>query len=105
MSSNEAAARRGVEVTLPIGYTDQEGSIHRQIVLRKMTGREEAILADRKYARNGGQLVTERLHSCTVRTEGLEATGGGPVAGMFSADRNYLLLRLRSITFGSELEA
>ena len=103
MSSNGTPARREFEVTLPIGYTDEEGSTHRRVVLRKMTGREEAILADRKYARNGGKLVTELLHSCIVRIEGLEPNGRGPVAGMFSADRNYLLLRLRSITFGSEL--
>src|SRR5215467_14589724 len=105
MSSNEAPVRREFEVTLPIGYTDQEGSIHRRVVLRKMTGREEAILADRKYARNGGKLVTELLHSCIVEVEGLEPNGRGPVTGMYSADRNYLLLKLRSITFGSELEA
>src|SRR6476660_2164754 len=105
MSNSEAPTRREFEVTLPIGYTDGEGSTHRRVVLRKMTGREEAILADRKYARNGGKLVTELLHSCVVGIEGLEPNGRGPVAGMFSADRNYLLLRLRSITFGSELDA
>jgi hypothetical protein len=105
MSSNGVAARREVDVTLPIGYTDAEGGVHRRVVLRKMTGREEAILADRKYARNGGKLVTELLHSCIVGIDGLEANGRGVVAGMYSADRNYLLLRLRSITFGPELEA
>ena len=42
-------------------------AIHREVVLRKMTGREEAILADRSYQRNGGKLVTELLHSCIVR--------------------------------------
>ena len=63
MSSNGAVAQREFELTLPIGYTDPEGGTHRRVVLRKMTGREEAILADRKYARNGGKLVTELLHS------------------------------------------
>jgi hypothetical protein len=105
MSSNGTPAQREFEVTLPIGYTDPEGSVHRRVVLRKMTGREEAILADRKYARNGGKLVTELLHSCIVEIDAMEKNGRGPVAGMYSADRNYLLLRLRSITFGSELEA
>jgi hypothetical protein len=105
MSSNGTVAQREFELTLPIGYTDPEGATHRRVVLRKMTGREEAILADRKYARNGGKLVTELLHSCIVEIDGLEKNGRGPVAGMYSADRNYLLLRLRAITFGSELEA
>jgi hypothetical protein len=53
---NATTLAREFEVTLPIGYTDGEGSTHRRVVLRKMTGREEAILADRKYARNGGKL-------------------------------------------------
>jgi hypothetical protein len=105
MSSNGAPARREFEVTLPIGYTDREGSIHRKVVLRKMTGREEAILADRKYQRNGGKLVTELLHSCIVSLDDLESNGRGPVAAMYSADRNYLLLKLRSITFGPELDS
>lgn len=105
MSSNGTVAQREFELTLPIGYTDKEGATHRRVVLRKMTGREEAILADRKFARNGGKLVTELLHSCIVEIDGMEKNGRGPVAGMYSADRNYLLLRLRSITFGSELEA
>jgi len=100
-----AASRRQYEVTLPIGYTDAEGVVHRQAVLRKMTGREEAILADRKYQRNGGKLVTELLHSCVTRLGSLSPNGRGPITAMTSADRNFLLLKLRSITFGSELEA
>ncbi len=105
MSSNGTPAGREFEFTLPIGYVDPEGQIHRQVVLRKMTGREEAILADRKYQRNGGKLVTELLHSCVVKLGGLESNGKGPIASLYSADRNYLLLKLRSITFGPELEA
>jgi len=96
---------REFEFTLPIGVTDEEGHVQRNIVLRKMTGREEAILADRRYQRNGGKLVTELLHSCLVRLGDLEKNGRGVVAGMYSADRNFLLLKLRTITFGSALEA
>jgi len=100
-----APARREFEFTLPVGYTDGEGNVHRQVVLRKMTGREEAILADRRYQRNGGKLVTELLHSCVTRLGSLSPNGRGPITAMTSADRNFLLLKLRSITFGSELEA
>jgi hypothetical protein len=98
------AGRREFEFTLPVGYTDAQGNVHRQVTLRKMTGRE-AILADKKFQRNGGKLVTELLHSCITRLGSLEPNGRGPVTGMTSADRNFLLLKLRSITFGSELPA
>lgn len=108
MSTNTPTAppaRRTFDVTLPVGWTDGTGVTHREVVLRKMTGREEAILADRKYQRNGGKLVTELLHSCILRIGEHEANGRGPLTQMTSADRNYLLLKLRSITFGTELQA
>jgi predicted RNA-binding Zn-ribbon protein involved in translation (DUF1610 family) len=105
VSAELQAPRREYEVTLPIGYTDGEGVIHRQVVLRKMTGREEAILADRRYHRNGGKLVTELLHSCVTRLGELEPNGRGTFANLYSADRNFLLLKLRSLTFGPELPA
>lgn len=97
--------RREFEVTLPVGYTDAEGATHRRVSLRKMTGKEEAILADRKYQRNGGKLVSELLHSCITRIGDEEPNGHRPATRMYSADRNFLLLKLRSITFGPELEA
>lgn len=102
---NNGTGKRETELTLPIGYTDDEGRLHRTVVLRKMTGREEAILADRRNQRNGGRLITELLHSCVVRLGELPQNGTGPIAGLYSADRNYLLIKLRSITFGPELSA
>jgi rubredoxin len=73
--------------------------------MRKMTGREEAILADSKNRNNGGRLVTSLLHSCITQIGDQPSNGRAAVSQMYSADRNYLLLRLRSITFGSELPA
>ena len=97
--------RMETEFNLPIGYTDEEGNLHRTVVLRKMTGKEEAILADRRNQRNGGKLVTELIHSCLVRLGEMPKNGTKPVEEMYSADRNFLLIKLRSITFGSELQA
>lgn len=98
-------SRREVEVTLPIGFADEEGNLQRTAVLRKMTGKEEAILADRKNQRNGGKLVTELIHSCLVRLGDAPKNGASAVERLYSADRNFLLLKLRSITFGPELQA
>ncbi len=101
-----ASRAREFEFTLPIGYTDPEGQMHRSVVLRKMTGREEAILADRRYQRNGGKLVTELLTSCLVRLGDVEPGKHGlAVAHLYSADRNFMLLKLRTITFGPDLRA
>jgi hypothetical protein len=105
MSPTATASRWEAEFELPIGYTDEQGVVHRKVVLRKMTGKEEAILADRRNHRNGGKLVTELLHSCLVRLGDLPKNGPATVERMYSADRNFLLLKLRSITFGPELPA
>lgn len=99
-----ALAAREFAFDLPIGLQGPDGTVHREAVLRKMTGREEAILADRRYQRNGGKLVTDLLHSCLVRLGELPKNGRATVADLYSADRNYLLLKLRSVTFGPELE-
>ena len=103
-----APARTGareVEVTLPIGFVDGEGRVHRQVSLRKMTGRDEALLADPANQRNGGRLVTALLHSCITRIGDLESLRRNDIETMYSVDRNFLLIRLRSFTFGSTLPA
>jgi transcription elongation factor Elf1 len=99
------AARRTVEFELPIGVRDDEGRLHRSGTLRKMTGRDEAILADPQNQRNGGKLVTELLASCVATLGELPMVGSAVVASMYSADRNYLLLKLRAATFGTTLQA
>lgn len=101
---NPTPQARELELQLPVGFTDGEGRLHSRVVIRKMTGREEAILADRRFQKNGGKLVTELLHSCLVKLGDLPQNGSSTVARMYSADRNFLLLRLRSFTFGAELE-
>ena len=105
--STSVMARTGreFEFTLPIGYTDGEGQVHRNVKLRKMTGKEESILADKRFQRNGGKLVTELLSSCLTGVGDMTKCDRSVVAGMYSADRNFLLLKLRSITFGPELKA
>ena len=99
----ENGRNREFTVSLPIGVTDPAGNHQRDVVLRKMTGREEAILADRRYQKNGGRLVTELLHSCIVRVGDQPKNGSSTVSSMYSVDRNFLLLKLRAITFGPEL--
>ena len=99
------AGRREIEVTLPIGSIDERGRMQRAVTLRKMTGREEALLADPGNQRNGGRLVTALLHSCITRIGDMDTVPRSMVEHMYSVDRNFLLLRLRGFTFGNELPA
>ncbi len=96
---------RETEFVLPIGYRNGDGVTRRKGALRKMTGKEEAILADRANQSNGGKLVTELIHSCVTSFEGDQPLTKQDVANWYSADRNFVLIRLRSFTFGPELPA
>ena len=95
--------RREIEVTLPIGVLDERGRLQRSVTMRKMTGREEALLADPGNQRNGGRLVTALLHSCITHLGDQESVARSQIERMYSVDRNFLLLRLRGFTFGNEL--
>lgn len=96
---------REFEFELPVGYVDDDGRVHRTAVLRKMTGHEEALLADKKLRQNGGALVSELLASCLRRLGDVKPVTRKIAAELTSPDRNYLLLELRKITFGEEMEA
>jgi hypothetical protein len=97
--------RREFELELPMGYEDQDGRVHRTVVLRKMTGRDEAVMADKRYRNNGAKMITELLGNCLVRLGDLDSPGPRVVQRLFSADRHFLLVRLREITFGPYMRA
>lgn len=101
MSETNGAA--SFAVTLPIGYTDAAGTRHRRGALRKLRGTDEALFYDAGLT--GAELVTQLLQRCLVRLEGMERVESALVDQLFSADRNYLLLELRRITFGDALRA
>lgn len=100
----EKRPTRLFEFQLPVGYVDEDGRLHKMATLRKMTGHEEALLADRKLRQNGGRLVTELLANCVRRLGDIEPITREIASHLTSADRNYLLMELRKITFGEEME-
>jgi hypothetical protein len=70
-----------------------------------MTGNEEALLADPKLRGNGGKLITALLAACVTDLDEVEKITPAVIRRLSSADRNYLLLELRRLTFGDEMEA
>ena len=97
--------RREFEFELPIGYEDADGQVHRTAMLRKMTGRDEAVMADKRSRANGARMITELLAGCLVRLGSIEKPGAKVTQQMFSADRHFLLVKLREVTFGEEMQA
>jgi hypothetical protein len=93
------------EVSLPVGFAPEgTGQLLREATIRKMTGREEALLADPMLQSNGGQLITALLTNC-VKALGHQSVNESLVRQLTSADRNYLLLEIRRLTFGDEMAA
>jgi hypothetical protein len=101
----EHRSGREFEVELPVGYVDADGRPHRKVHLRKMTGQEEALLADKKLRQNGARLVTEVLASCVRQLGDISPVTRPIISQLSSPDRNFLLLELRKVTFGQELES
>lgn len=96
---------REIECTLPIGYEDEDGRLHRTAVLRKMTGRDESIIADKAHRNNASRMITELLTSCLMRIGSVERPSRNVVQALYSADRYFLLMKLRELTFGAEMQA
>lgn len=94
---------REFEVSLPIGWADPTGRMRRTAVLRKMRGHEEALFYDTTLP--PGRLVTELLRGCLVRLGEHTEVTSEQLSQLYSADRNYLLVELRRITLGEQVQS
>ncbi len=90
--------RREFQVELPLGVVDESGHVHRQAVIQKMRGHEEALFYDANLS--PGRLVTELIRGCMVRLVDGPAVTGPLVSRMFSADRNFLIVQIRRLALG-----
>ncbi len=88
---------------LPGGVLDADGRGHDTVWVRELTGRDEEVLADRRF-RSAAAQVTELLARVIVRVDGLDAPVDRELAAaMLVGDRDYLLLRLRQIALGDDV--
>ena len=79
------------EFTLPIGYQDQDGALHRDGVLRMATAMDEiAPLRDARVRNNQAYLVVILLSRVITRLGGLSPVGTNVIENLFAADLAYL---------------
>ncbi|MEU9671669.1 hypothetical protein AB0J81_12430 [Streptomyces bobili] len=90
-----------MEDELPGGYWDEAGNLHRPFELSPLTGHDEELLA----GADGATLVSTVLSRCVRRLGALSPVSAEVAADLLTADRLYLLLRLRQATFGSAVNA
>src|SRR5215831_16268958 len=79
-------------LVLPGGILDNHNRCFQTVVVRQVTGRDEEILADRRY-HNAGRQVTDFLTQVLAEVPGLNKPVSKEVVGeMLIGDRDYLLL-------------
>ena len=88
---------------LPGGYIDAEGNIYKEVVLIPLNGREEEILAS--SGNSSASLVTTILSSTIKRIGNISDITSDIVGHLLVADRQYLMLKLRELTFGDFVQA
>lgn len=77
--------------SLPQGYLDAEGNLHRQGVMRLATAYDEiAPMKDPRVGANPGYLVIILLSRVIIRLGDLEVINPKVIEGLFSADLAYL---------------
>jgi hypothetical protein len=77
--------------TLPKGYVDPDGNLHREGVMRLATARDEiAPLQDPRVQRNSAYLVVILLSRVVTKLGGLADVNPGVIENIFSADLAHL---------------
>lgn len=93
-------------VVLPIGYKGADGVIYNMAEITAMDGNDEELIMDKKVASNGANIVTTLLANKIVtltNDEGkeLDKISYNMVKGMFTGDRDMLLLAIRKLSLGN----
>ena len=77
--------------TLPHGYVDSEGAVHRAGIMRMATAMDEiAPLKDRRVQSNPGYLVVILLARVVTRLGDLPQINPKTIEGLFAGDLAYL---------------
>ena len=79
------------EFTLPVGYLDQNGALHKQGVMRMATAMDEILpLRDARVRTNQAYLAIVLLSRVVVRLGTLPAISTNIIENLFAADLTFL---------------
>jgi hypothetical protein len=86
------------EFTLPVGYTDPDGTVHRQGVMRMATAMDEiAPMRDPRVRTNQAYLAVILLSRVVVRLGSLPMISTNVIENLYVADLAYLQALYRRI--------
>lgn len=79
------------EFTLPMGYLEEDGTLHRDGVMRLATAADEILpLKDPRVQKNPSYLVVILLSRVVTRLGGVQPITPKTIEGLFAADLAYL---------------
>ena len=92
------------------GYIDKEGNHHTTFTIREMTGRDEEAVSKSDVKQNGAKLISILLERCvlSIGTLTRKSVGGEEwkeiIKGLLVGDQDYILIKLRELSMGGEIE-
>jgi hypothetical protein len=95
----------GMVFTLPGGYVDPSGVVHREFELSPLTGRDEEYLCAMAGNALSAHVVTGLLGRCIRRLGSLRAMSEEVAREMLVGDREYVVMKIRQITWGRTVNA
>lgn len=79
------------EFVLPLGYVDQDGTVHRKGTMRLATAKDEILpLQDARVQKNRSFLIVILLSRVITKLEGVNAITTNVVESLFAEDLRYL---------------
>jgi hypothetical protein len=79
------------DFTLPCGYLDEEGTLHREGTMRRATAADEILpLRDPRVVKNQAYLVVILLSRVVTRLGGVDPINPKVIEGLFATDLAYL---------------
>src|SRR3990172_4919752 len=91
---------------LPKGYVDKDGTLHKEITLREITGADQEAMLNPQFKGNPAKMLTALLARVIVKLGALDKAkiDTAVTANMFKSDRDFLIMRLKEIDSGPDME-
>lgn len=85
------AFRTEYEFTLPLGYVDKEGTVHRRGTMRLASAKDEILpLQDARVQKNRSYLIVILLSRVVTKLDGLSMVTPNVIEDLFAEDLRYL---------------
>ena len=93
---SSSAQTKGQVFEMPLGLL-KDGKLLKDFEIRMMTGQDRVLMANPKYRKNAGQLITALLYNCVLKIGG-EEISKKDIMNLTTGDRDFILLMLRTIS-------